>query len=156
MMTNVDQPEAAPNGGPDFTGAQTMNEKIMVVDDEPGMLALLEIVLRRKGYTVLTAGGAYQALDLLAKEKPDLFILDIIMPGITGLELCRQLRNRPDTAQIPVLMLSGWPDAEAAQRGFAAGADDYLPKATSHVQIVKRVQALLSRSNGRQRLCTVL
>ncbi len=155
-MTTTDQPEAVPSSSLEFTGAQRMNEKIMVVDDEPGMLALLDIVLRRKGYTVLMAGGAYQALDLLSKEMPDLFILDIVMPGITGLELCRQLRNRPDTAQIPVLMLSGWPDADAAQRGFAAGANDFLPKTTSHIHIVKRVQALLSRYGGRQRLCNVM
>jgi CheY-like chemotaxis protein len=90
-----------------------MNEKILVVDDEPASLALMEIMLRRKGFTVVTAGDAYRALALLAKEKPDLIILDVMMPGITGIELCRELRSRPDTAQIPVLMLSAWSDFEA-------------------------------------------
>ena len=102
-----------------------MNEKIMVVDDEPNMLALLEIVLRRKGYTVLSADGAYQALALLAQEKPDLFILDVMMPGVSGLELCQRLRARPDTARTPVIMLSGRADSEAVQRGMAAGANEY-------------------------------
>src|ERR1051326_8249699 len=94
-----------------------MNERILVVDDEPGALALMEIMLRRKGFIVLTASDAYRALAVLAKEKPDLIILDVMMPGITGLELCRELRGRSDTAQIPILMLSAWSDFEAVQRG---------------------------------------
>ena len=126
-----------------------MNEKIMVVDDEPNMLALLEIVLRRKGYTVLSADGAYQALALLAQEKPDLFILDVMMPGVSGLELCQRLRARPDTARTPVIMLSGRADSEAVQRGMAAGANEYLSKTTSHSQIVGTVQALLDGSRPR-------
>jgi DNA-binding response OmpR family regulator len=130
-----------------------MNEKIMVVDDEPVMLALLEIILRRKGFTVLSAGGAYQALVLLAKEKPDLIILDVMMPGITGLELCQHLRTRSDTAQTPVIMLSCRADTEAVQRGIAAGADEYLSKTTPHTHIVSRVRALLDC--GRQRVANL-
>ncbi len=126
-----------------------MNEKIMVVDDEPNMLALLAIILRRKGFTVLSAEGAYQALTLLAKEKPDLFILDVMMPGMSGLELCQRLRSRPDTARTPVIMLSGRADSEAVQRGLAAGASEYLPKTTSHTHIVSRVQELLDSSSQR-------
>ena len=126
-----------------------MNEKILVVDDEPGILALLEVILRRKGFTVLSAGGAYQALVVLAREKPDLIILDVMMPGITGLELCRHLRTRADTARTPVIMLSARADAEAVQRGIAAGANEYLSKTTPHTHIVSRVQALLD-CNGRQ------
>ncbi len=122
-----------------------MHETIMVVDDEPNILALFEIILRRRGYTVLSAGGAYQALALLAKEKPDLFILDVMMPGISGVELCQHLRSRGDTARTPVLMLSGRADAEAVQRGLAAGATEYLSKTTPNAHIVSRVQALLDR-----------
>ncbi|MHB8628025.1 MAG: response regulator [Aggregatilineales bacterium] len=121
-----------------------MNEKIMVVDDDPGMLALLEIILKRKGFSVVTADGAYRALRLIEREKPDLFILDVMMPGITGLELCQQLRSRPDTAHIPILLLSGWSDSEAAQRGLTVGANDYLSKTSSHTHLVSRVEALLN------------
>ena len=67
----------------------------------PEYLALMEIMLRRKGYIVITARDAYQALALLSSEKPDLFILDVMMPGMTGLEFCQELRNRPDTATHP-------------------------------------------------------
>jgi len=126
-----------------------MNEKIMVVDDEPNALALLEVILGRKGFTVVTARDAYHALALLAKEKPDLFILDVMMPGITGLELCQQLRNRPDTADIPVLMLSAWSDIDAVQRGLAAGANEYLQKTTPPTHIIRRVQALLGYNDQR-------
>ena len=66
-----------------------MNEKILVVDDEPGQLALMEIILRRKGFTVMTAADAYRALAILAQDPPDLILLDVMMPGITGLELCQ-------------------------------------------------------------------
>ena len=130
----------------DVKGTQSMSETIMIVDDEPAMLALLEIIFKRKGFTVLTASGAYQALNLLAKEKPDLIILDVMMPGISGLELCRRLRTDPSTAKTPVLILSGWSDLEAAQRSIAAGANDFLTKTTPPTHIVKKVQALLSHS----------
>ena len=125
-----------------------MNKKIMVVDDEPGALALIEILLKRKGFTVVTARGAQHALTLLTHEKPDLFILDVMMPGISGLELCQQLRNRADTAHIPVLMLSAWSDIEAVQRGLSAGANDYLTKTTRPNQIIGKVQALLGQPSS--------
>lgn len=130
-----------------------MNETILVVDDEPGALALMEIMLRRKGFNVLTASDAYRALALLAKEKPDLIILDVMMPGITGLELCRELRSRPDTAQIPVLMLSAWSDFEAVQRGLEAGANEYLKKTLPPSHIISRVQALLAHKQSRANIC---
>src|SRR5712691_11145038 len=105
-----------------------MNEKIMVVEDDPAMLMLMEILLRRKGFTVVTACNAQHALALLNQEKPDLFILDLMMPGMTGLELCRALRARPDTAQIPVLILSARFDSEVVQLGRAVGANEYMQK----------------------------
>jgi len=130
-----------------------MNEKILVVDDEPGQLALMEIILRRKGFTVLTAADAYRALAILAQDPPDLILLDVMMPGITGLELCQDLRSRPDTAQIPVLLLSAWSDFEAVQRGLAAGANEYLKKTMPPSHIVGRVQAWLSHKQPRANIC---
>ena len=123
-----------------------MNPTIMAVDDDPGILALLEIIFKRKGYTVITAGGAYQALATLDREKPDLFILDVMMPGISGIELCKQLRSRLDTARTPIILLSGWSDAQSMERGLAAGANAYLPKMTSHIQILNKVDALLKEA----------
>lgn len=123
-----------------------MNEKIMVVDDESGILTLMEIALRRKGFSVMTANDAEKALALLTKEKPDLIILDVMMPGISGLELCEQLRSLPETARIPVIMLSARYDAEAIQRGLAAGADDYVQKTSSPSALIGKIQTLLTRN----------
>src|SRR5260221_1379365 len=136
------------------TGASKMNEKIMVVDDEPISLALLEIILRRKGFTVVTVGDAFRALALLPKEKPDLLIVDMMMPGISGLELCRELRARPDTANLPVLMLSIWYDIDTVQRGLASGAHGYLQKTVAPAHIISKVQALLGHGKqGRAHIC---
>ena len=123
-----------------------MNEKIMVVDDDPGILALLEIILKRKGFIVSTAASGYRALALLDREKPDLFILDVMMPGISGIELCKKLRAQPETAETPIILLSGWTETEAEQRGLSAAANDYLSKTTPHPQIVSRVEKLLNRT----------
>src|SRR5260221_10295258 len=125
-----------------------MNEKILVVDDEPISLALTEIILRRKGFVVQTACSAFHAQALLAKEKPDLVILDMMMPGISGFEFCRELRARQDTAKLPVLMLSVWFDIETVQRALAAGADEFLQKTSPPTHIIRRVNALLA--NGKQ------
>lgn len=124
-----------------------MNEKIMIVDDEPNVLTLMEIALKRKGFTVMTANDAIKAITLLSKEKPDLFILDVMMPGISGFELCEVLRTRPDTARTPVLMLSARADSESVQKGFASGANEFLQKTTSPSQVIGRVQALLEARN---------
>lgn len=129
-----------------------MNEKIMVVDDDPASLVLTEIMLKRKGFTVLKASDASKALDLLAGASPDLFILDVMMPGINGLELCQQLRSRPDTAQIPVLMLSAWLDSDSIKRGIAAGANAYLGKTSPPSKLLGTVQTLLSYRSNEQRL----
>jgi len=123
-----------------------MNAKIMVVDDDPGILALLEIILKRKGFTVSTAPNAYRAFALLEREKPDLFVLDVMMPGISGIELCKQLRARSETSQTPIILLSGWSEAEAEQRGYAAAANDYLSKTTPHSLIVSRIEKLLNHT----------
>ena len=131
-----------------------MNGKIMIVDDEPDMLVLFEIIFRRKGFTVVTANGAQQALALLEKEKPELFIVDIMMPEVTGLELCERLRTRPDTAHTPIILFSALSSTDAVQQGFAAGADDVLPKTTPHNNVVSKVLSLLGRGNS-QLYCAV-
>ncbi len=128
-------------------------KKIMIVDDEAGMLALLGIVLKRKGFTVVTASDAPQALMMIPKEQPDLFILDVMMPGVSGFELCQTLKTRPDTAHVPVLLLSARFDMEAVQRGRAVGASEYLPKTTPPTHLINIVQALLQQpATGPSRL----
>ncbi len=120
-----------------------MTKQIMVVDDEANMLALIDIILKRRGFSVLKASHAQAALEMLTSETPDLFILDVMMPGMDGIELCRQIRSRPDTANTPVIMLSANTDPTTIERGLNAGANEYLPKVTHHSALVAKVNDML-------------
>src|SRR5690554_6243094 len=103
-------------------------KRILVVDDEIGALTLIGIMLERGGFEVLKAKDAEQALVVLEHDTPDLIILDVMMPGMDGIELCRVLRERPNTVETPILILSARGDAKSVMAGMEAGASDYLPK----------------------------
>jgi DNA-binding response OmpR family regulator len=118
-------------------------KRIMVVDDEIGALTLIGIMLERGGFSVLKAKDANAALAVLDKEIPDLIILDVMMPGMDGIELCRVIRGRAQTSDIPVLILSARGDAESVMRGMDAGANDYLPKPILHHDLVDKVRKML-------------
>ncbi|MGQ9849426.1 MAG: response regulator [Aggregatilineaceae bacterium] len=123
-------------------------KRILVVDDEIGALTLIGIMLERGGFEVLKAKDADQALAVLELEKPDLIILDVMMPGMDGIELCRLLRNRPDTAELPILILSARGDAKSVMSGMDAGASDYLPKPILHHDLVAKVRRMLDMDEG--------
>jgi len=116
---------------------------ILVVDDEIGALTLIGIMLERGGFNVIKAKDANAALAELEKKIPDLIILDVMMPGMDGIELCRVIRNRADTRSTPVLILSARGDAESVMRGMDAGANDYLPKPILHHDLVDKVRKML-------------
>ncbi|HML24712.1 MAG TPA: response regulator [Aggregatilinea sp.] len=118
-------------------------KRILVVDDEIGALTLIGIMLERGGFEVLKAKDAEQALVVLDHDTPDLIILDVMMPGMDGIELCRVLRQRPDTAQTPILILSARGDAKSVMSGMDAGASDYLPKPILHHDLVAKVRRML-------------
>src|SRR5512143_1429055 len=120
-----------------------MNKQIMVVDDEIHMLALIEVILRRQGFNVVKATDGLTALRLLDTITPDLFILDIMLPGVDGIELCRRIRSNPLTARTPVIMFSVREDAECITRSMAAGATEYLPKVVRHSELVSHVHSIL-------------
>lgn len=121
-----------------------MLKRIMVVDDEVGALTLIGIMLERGGFEVIKARDAYTALDLLKTETPDLIILDVMMPGMDGIELCRQIRATPKLHDIPVLILSARGDPEATREGLDAGADDYLSKPILHHDLITKIRSMLS------------
>lgn len=124
-----------------------MSKAIMVVDDELGILTLVEIILKRHGLSVIKARDAYEALDYLETRTPDLFVLDLMMPDIDGIELCRRIRQRSATADRPIIILSARHDAHSVERGIAAGADVYIPKTMLHSDLIPQINALLdSRS----------
>jgi DNA-binding response OmpR family regulator len=118
-------------------------KRILVVDDEIGALTLIGIMLERGGFEVLKAKDAEQALSVLSLETPDMISLDVMMPEMDGIELCRVLRGRSDTQELPILILSARGDAKSVMSGMDAGASDYLPKPILHHDLVAKVRRML-------------
>jgi DNA-binding response OmpR family regulator len=120
-----------------------MNINILVVDDEKEIRNLLEINLRNEGYSVFKASFGEEALDILEKEEIHLIVLDIMMPGIDGLEVCRRVRGK---YTIPILMLSAKAEDMDKIQGILTGADDYVCKPFNQLELIVRVKALLRRA----------
>ncbi len=125
-----------------------MKKQVLVVDDEIGALTLIGIMLERGGFGVLKAKDAQVALSVLDENQPDLIILDVMMPGMDGIELCRAIRQRSVTRATPVLILSARGDAESIIKGIEAGANDYLPKPILHHDLVSKVRSMLGESTA--------
>ena len=122
-----------------------MIKKILVIEDDLSASRLLEFILEHHGYQVLTASDGVVGLTLAQRDKPDLIILDVMLPGIDGFEVCHRLRLEPETAWIPILMLSAKAQEIDKDTGLKVGADDYLTKPADPSEIVKRVESLLAR-----------
>ncbi len=126
-----------------------MSKRILLVDDDHSMLMLMGIAMKRNGYAVIEAENADKALLLLESNVPDLIILDVMMPGMSGIELCQFIRSRPETMHTPVIMLSALTDRNSIKRALEAGANDYLPKLTPHQDLIKRIRGLIDGPDGR-------
>lgn len=124
-------------------------QKILIVEDEPDIRKLVQYNLTQERFSVLEAEDGEQALKLLQREMPSLVILDLMLPGLSGMELCKLLRQRSETAKLPILMLTA--KAGEADRivGLEMGADDYLAKPFSPREMVARVRAILRRSESK-------
>jgi pilus assembly protein CpaE len=120
--------------------------KILIVDDDLESLKLIGLMLQRRGYEIVAAHTGHQALAKARTDKPDLVILDVMMPDLDGFQVCKSLRSHPDTADLPVLMFTAKTLTQDKTAGFAAGADDYLTKPIHPSELVSHVEALLSRS----------
>jgi DNA-binding response OmpR family regulator len=142
MREAADAWEAIQHASEDF-----MKKHILVVDDEIGALTLIGIMLERGGFGVLKAKDAKSALVVLDQNTPDMIILDVMMPGMDGIELCRVIRERKDTHGTPILILSARGDAESIMRGIEAGANDYLPKPILHHDLVAKVRLMLGQTD---------
>jgi len=121
----------------------TVPAKILVVDDIPPSVKLLADLLTVKGYAVTTAANGNEALEKIASERPDLVLLDIMMPGISGYDVCRRIREDPDTALLPVVLVTALDPHQERVKGIEAGADDFLNKPINQGELLARVRSLL-------------
>ncbi len=119
-----------------------------MVDDEPGIVTIVRDYLERAGFRVLAAGDGVTALRLARLERPSLMLLDLMLPGMDGLDIIRMLRQDPTTRKMPVIMLTALVDETDKLVGLELGADDYITKPFSPREVVARVRALLRRAEG--------
>lgn len=127
-----------------------MAEKILVVDDDLETLRLVGLMLQKQGYHVITAASGEEGLLVAARERPDLILLDIMMPGLDGFEVTRKLRQNPETSSIPILIFTAKSQVEDKIEGYEAGADDYLTKPIHPAELIAHIKALLGRSRARR------
>ncbi len=123
------------------------NADVLVVDDEPAIREMLEFALMRAGMSPRTAAGAEDALSAIADKRPDILLLDWMMPGISGLDLARRLRREELTRDLPIIMLTARTAEDDRVHGLNSGADDYIVKPFSPRELIARVNAMLRRTN---------
>ncbi|HET9147929.1 MAG TPA: phosphate regulon transcriptional regulator PhoB [Acetobacteraceae bacterium] len=121
---------------------------VLVVEDEAPLVTLLRYNLEKQGFRVDEAGDGGEALARIAEAPPDLVLLDWMLPTLSGLEICRQIRRRPATRNLPVIMLTARAEDQDAVRGLETGADDYITKPFSTEALIARMRALLRRSGA--------
>lgn len=124
-----------------------MAPQVLVVEDEADLVELLRYNLEAESFSVATAEDAEEAMLRIAETTPDIILLDWMLPGTSGIEICRRIRARTDTARIPIIMLTARGEEEERVRGLATGADDYVVKPFSLPELMARINALLRRSN---------
>lgn len=123
-----------------------MAGRILIVDDERNIRELIKFNVEKSGYTVLETDNGQTAVAVAKAKKPDLVVLDLMLPGIDGLEVCRIIKNSPETAAIPIIMLTAKNEEIDKVIGLELGADDYLTKPFSPRELVARIKAVLRRS----------
>ncbi len=120
-----------------------MSANILIVDDEPNIVLSLEYLMKKAGYTVRTAANGEQALRDIEQQRPDLVLLDVMMPRVNGYAVCQALRENPDYRDIRILMLTAKGRQVEQEKGMALGADGYVTKPFATQALLERVQALL-------------
>lgn len=138
-MTNLDASSAA------LKQSSPRKPLVLVAEDEMPLMTLLRYNLEKEGYRALDASDGEQALMLAAEETPDLVLLDWMMPKVTGIEVCRRLRSRTETRNVPIIMLTARGEESDRVRGLDTGADDYITKPFSMTELLARIRAVMRR-----------
>ena len=122
--------------------------QVLVVDDDPNNRALLELMLAHEGYETVMARDGLEALALIARDLPDLILLDVMMPGLDGYQVAARIKADPRTQHVPVVMLSALGDLNSTLHGLNAGAEDYITKPINRAHLIARVRHFLRRTEG--------
>lgn len=125
-----------------------MGKKILVIEDDPATLRLVDYSLKQEGYEIITASNGLEGIRKALKESPDLVILDVMLPGMDGFEICYRLKSEPVTAKLPILMFSAKAQEIDKDMGIKVGADDYLTKPSAPANIITHVEKLLAKKEG--------
>ncbi|MFN8596413.1 MAG: response regulator [Anaerolineae bacterium] len=123
--------------------------KALIVEDDPDARKVLSLILKLDGYQIHTAPGGQEAITLLGTLVPDVILLDVMMPGMDGYQVCQWVRSNPATANVPVVMLSGKADPESVAHGMEVGADEYLAKPITPSNLTAQLKAVLARTAAR-------
>lgn len=146
LQSATDRNRAPMNTPRDGQLGQTTQPVILIVEDEVALVTLLRYNLEREGFRVLEAGNGEEALLLIKEQRPDLVLLDWMLPILSGIEICRQIRRSPEHRLTPVIMLTARGEEADKLRGLEVGADDYVTKPFSPSELVARVRAVLRRA----------
>jgi DNA-binding response OmpR family regulator len=133
-----------------------MREKILIVDDEKDIVRVIDYNLKKEGFRTISCYDGEKAFDLTTKEHPDLIILDLMLPGMGGLEVCKELKKETKTALIPIIMLTAKAQESDKVVGLELGADDYVTKPFSPRELIARIKAVLRRTKEKEKLPELL
>jgi len=128
-----------------FSGGRKITKRILIIDDEAGFSRAIKYALEKEGYEVLTASNGLQGLMTAQKEKIDLLILDVMLPGLDGYEVCNRLRSDPETANLPIIMLSAKGQDADRTTGLQVGASEYLSKPIENATLLGKISSWLGK-----------
>jgi len=129
----------------------SQNKKIVIAEDEPILIEMYKLYFERTGYEVLKAGNGRECINFVKKEKPDIILLDILMPKLDGWEVLKQLKTDPETKQIPILVFSNLGQTQEIQKGLDLGANDYVIKSNvTPKELLEKVEGMIKKINKTQ------
>ena len=126
-------------------GVAAISKKVLIIEDDPSFLRAVSHIIEKEGYRVITASNGMTGLRMAKEEKPDLLILDVMLPGLDGFEICSRLRNEVPTVGLPIIMLSAKGQETDRTTGLKVGANEYLTKPVDRALLLEKVTSLLSQ-----------